>query len=507
MWTFLKTAGRAATLAILGTTVAMAQATAPAEAIDGRWDAYLTSQGTVISFRLDISGSGATLKGTLYNGFRPYDGTTSATFDDNKLVLRLDHYLTTITATLKDGKLTGNIASSRVRTAGATAPKAADTGASEPDVERLTKIESGENPSTSALFQAVRHEETDVAAPADVPQIGGSWIIPLDSPTAKGESAFRFYVEQRGADVEATILRIDGDSGTYSGTYKDGRWALSHFDGGRPGVIEVALKKDGSIEILQKGGLARNAATQDRSNHSGFGVPGELRDERLAANAGPNDLAVAPLSGRFAPKLIAYRPEVAKAKGLPEPDSYQTHTGIRDPNEVFKFKFPDDRGNIVSNEDPRFNGKVVLAVVSGTWCPPCHDEIQYLVQLDKKYRDRGLAIVAFDFEEPEQQKSLTREQALVKHYGVKYTYLIAGDKAEVWEKIPQFINLNSWPTTIFIGRDGKVKATHTGFASPAAGDFHRQLREEFESKIEKLLSEKAPQSVADAGNSPVKGGQ
>lgn len=507
MRTFLKVAGHAVTLAIFNASIALAQSANPAENIDGRWDASLTSSETVIPFRLDISGSGATLKGTLYNGFRPYDSTTSASFEDNKLVLRLDHYLTTITATLKDGKLTGNVTNARARTASAAASKPPNAGASESDVERLTKIESGENPSTSAWFQAVRHVETAVAAPADVPQVGGLWIIPLDSPTAKGENALRFYVEQGGADVEATILRIDGDSGTYSGTYKDGKWALSHFDGGRPGVIEVALTKDGSLEILQKGGLARNAAKQDRSIQSGFGVPGELRDERLAANAGPSDLAVAPLSGRFAPKLIAYRPEIAKAKGLPEPDNYQTHTGIRDPNEVFKFKFPDDRGNIVSNEDTRFKGKVVLAVVSGTWCPPCHDEIQYLVQLDKKYRDKGLAIVAFDFEEPEQQKSLTREQALVKHYGVKYTYLIAGDKAEVWEKIPQFINLNSWPTTIFIGRDGKVKATHTGFASPAAGDFHRQLREEFESKIEKLLAEKAPQNVADAGNPPVKGGQ
>jgi thiol-disulfide isomerase/thioredoxin len=161
----------------------------------------------------------------------------------------------------------------------------------------------------------------------------------------------------------------------------------------------------------------------------------------------------------------------------------------------------------VSNDDPRFKGKVVIAVVSGTWCPTCHDEIQYLVQLDRKYRDKGLAIVAFDFEEPEQQKSLAREQALVKHYGVKYTYLIAGDKSELWEKIPQFTNLNSWPTTIFIGRDGKVKATHTGFASLASGDFNRQLNEEFTSTIEKLLAERAPQNIADAGNSPVKDGQ
>jgi thiol-disulfide isomerase/thioredoxin len=132
----------------------------------------------------------------------------------------------------------------------------------------------------------------------------------------------------------------------------------------------------------------------------------------------------------------------------------------------------------------------VVAIVTGTWCPNCHDEAQFLVQLDKKYRDKGLAIVALDFEEPEQQKTLERERAFVKHYGVQYTYLIAGAPAQMWEKVPQAVNLNSWPTTIFIGRDGRVKGTHTGFASPASGDFNRQLKEEFTANIEKLLAEK-----------------
>ncbi len=65
--------------------------------------------GNVIPFRLDISGSGPTLKGTLYDGFRPYEGTTSAIFKDGKLVLNIEHYLTTISATLKDGQLVGNV--------------------------------------------------------------------------------------------------------------------------------------------------------------------------------------------------------------------------------------------------------------------------------------------------------------------------------------------------------------------------------------------------------------
>ena len=117
------------------------------------------------------------------------------------------------------------------------------------------------------------------------------------------------------------------------------------------------------------------------------------------------------------------------------------------------------------------------------------------MQLDKKYRSRGLAIVALDFEEPEQQGSLARERAFVKQYGVKYTYLIAGAPSEMGEKIPEAVNLNTWPATFFIGRDGRVKGIHSGFASPASGEFNRQLQREFTAKIERLLAEKPDSSL------------
>ena len=202
----------------------------------------------------------------------------------------------------------------------------------------------------------------------------------------------------------------------------------------------------------------------------------------MAADATPD--------GRYASTLTAYRQEVAQAEGLPAPDDVLTHTTVRDPNEKFTFKFADFDGNVISSEDPRFKNKVVLAIVTGTWCPNCHDEAQYLVQLDKKYRSKGLSIVALDFEEPEQQASQSRARAFINKYGVKYTYLNAGAPAEMWEKVPQLNHLDTWPATVFIGRDGKVAAVHSGFASPASGEFHEQLKDEFTARIEKLLAQR-----------------
>src|ERR1700748_3476018 len=110
LWT---TAALAAVL--MSGTAAMAAE--PAASVDGRWDAVLTRNGVHIPFRLDIKGDGPTLQGVFYDGFRPYDGTTSASFKDGKLVLNIEHYLTTIDATLADGKLDGTAAAQNRETA------------------------------------------------------------------------------------------------------------------------------------------------------------------------------------------------------------------------------------------------------------------------------------------------------------------------------------------------------------------------------------------------------
>ncbi len=70
--------------------------------------------------------------------------------------------------------------------------------------------------------------------------------------------------------------------------------------------------------------------------------------------------------------------------------------------------------------------------------------------------------------------------------------MIAGAPVDMWEKVPQAVNLNSWPTTFFVGRDGRVKGVHAGFAAPASGPFYSQLRDEFTGTIERLLAEDSP---------------
>ena len=429
----------ARTTCIVAAALSMVTA-ASAQSLAGRWAATVTQAGVAIPFRLDISGDGDHVTGTLYNG-EDKETTTSATIQDGKAKLNFEHYLTSITAEVKNGELEGRIVNSRRVDLGTNA--AATTP--QPGAEEAAKVGSA--------FHAVRYVAPTAASIANVPSIDGVWEIPHESP--KGEKAWRLIVQQHGADITTTILRVDGDTGALTGSWQGDKFVASHFDGARPGLFELKLLPDGTLEV--------------------------------------NNKTTGPRGG----VLIAYRPEVARAKGLPEPANYLTHTTVRDPQEVFAYSFPDINGKVVSNTDPKFRGKVVLAIVTGTWCPNCHDEAQYLVQLYAKYHDQGLEIVALDFEEPDQQSSLTRVNAFIKQYKVPYTYLIAGAPADMWDKVPQAVNLNTWPATLFIGRDGLVKATHAGFASPASGVFNAELKKEFTSNIERLLRENREQKSAE----------
>ena len=290
-------------------------------------------------------------------------------------------------------------------------------------------------------FHAVPYRAPATSA-EKAPNIAGLWDIQVASP--KGEKAWHLTVHQSGAEVSAAILRVDGDTGLLTGGYRDGQFTLSHFSGTRPSLITLALQPDGSLEVVQNGKA-----------------------------------------------LTAVRSAEARAEGLPAPDDPMRHTTMKDVNEPLRFSFPDLDGRIVSNTDARFQGKVLLVAIGGSWCPNCHDEAPYLEELYRKYRGAGLEVVDLSFEEADQLRDPTRLHAFIKQYGIEYPVLLPGEPAELNVKLPQAANLNAWPTTFFVGRDGRVRAIHTGFAGKASGELHDQMIREIEGTLRQLLGEDA----------------
>ena len=77
-----------------------------------------------------------------------------------------------------------------------------------------------------------------------------------------------------------------------------------------------------------------------------------------------------------------------------------------------------------------------------------------------------------------------------------------GEPSELQAKIPQAENLNAWPTTFFLGRDGKVHAIHAGFAAKASGEYNAELKRDVTGTVERAALGKRgrfPLDVHSAG--------
>lgn len=408
---------RTKSLGFLAVSLLATNLPAIGQSMGGLWDATVVVNDIAVPFRIEIATKGTDASSYFFNGDEKVNPSTGGSFRDGNLRLEFASYATQLAATLKDGALTGAYVI---------------------------------NSANSYPFHAEPHHSlSQLAAGPDVPNIGGSWEIQVKSP--KGESAWRLLVNQSGASISAAILRVDGDTGTLSGSYKDGKFLLSHFTGERPFYVEVTLLPDQTLKL---------------------------------------DV----LSSHDKQTLVALRPEVARLKGLAPPDDPLQHTKLKDPNEPLHFSFPDLNGKVVSDRDIRFRGKVVLVNVTGSWCPNCHDEAPFLEDLYRKYHAQGLEVVALDFEPPDQLKDPARARAFIQRYGIEYVYLIAGEPGRLNEKMPQALNLDAWPTTFFVGRDGLVREIHTGFTSRASGELDSELKAEITNSVTHLLAEKTQAS-------------
>lgn len=151
----------------------------------------------------------------------------------------------------------------------------------------------------------------------------------------------------------------------------------------------------------------------------------------------------------------------------------------KDRHEAPDFALKDSDGKTVHLTD--YRGKVVMLDFWATWCPPCKIEIPWMIDLERKNKDRGFEVlgVSMDDEGWEVVKPFMREA------GMNYRVVIGNDTtAEMYG------NVESLPETFLIDREGKIAAIHIGLAS----------RKIFEDEVAQLLD-----SSKNAGLVPAAG--
>ena len=295
-------------------------------------------------------------------------------------------------------------------------------------------------PFKAELGKAWRFNEQQLTDNAD---FAGRWSVTFTDDKGKTSPGVAEFAQSFGA-VTGTVLTPTGDHRFLAGEARGDELMLSRFDGAQAHLYRAKLNERGELV--------------------GEHWSGKFGHDRFVAVRNPDA----------------------------ELDTSSVATGLKDPAVSLEFTFPDLDGQPVSFSDPRFKGKVVIVALAGSWCPNCHDEAAFLVELYKKYRAQGLEIVSLMFEHFDDFKQAAEAtRRFRKDAGIDYTTLIAGisDKDEAAKALPQLTGVFAFPTTIFVDRNGVVRKIHAGFTGPATGLHYEQLRQEFTTVVEGLLAE------------------
>ena len=117
-----------------------------------------------------------------------------------------------------------------------------------------------------------------------------------------------------------------------------------------------------------------------------------------------------------------------------------------------------------------YRGKVIFVNFWATWCDPCRGEIPELIELRKKYNDKGFEIlgVAMDDEgKPVVEKFVEKERFDVNGAKLAMDYPILIGKEDAADKFLGGIGgIVGLPTSVLISRDGKRVKTIIGPIDP-----------------------------------------
>ena len=89
------------------------------------------------------------------------------------------------------------------------------------------------------------------------------------------------------------------------------------------------------------------------------------------------------------------------------------------------------------------------------------------------------------------QRHMRKKQlrAFTKKARIPYKVFLAGkaSKKEASQRFSMLNGISSFPTTLFVNRQGEIIHVHTGFNGPATGKVFEEYKKETESLIEAAL--------------------
>ena len=271
--------------------------------------------------------------------------------------------------------------------------------------------------------------------------IGGKWEVSF-SPGTKDQSMAIGMFDQKNNALTGTFITETGDYRFLQGNIKNDSLFLSGFDGSHAFLFKGVNKNDSIYGMFFSGNHYQEPWIAIKNNNF----------------------------------LLS--------------DPYSITTLIED--KEISFCFPNLDSVLVSYPSSKYENKMVIIQIIGSWCPNCLDETSYLTTLYNKYNEQGLEIISLAYEIPELfiEKCIGVKK-LKQHFNAKHDFLIAGDanKKEVERSLPFLKNMASFPTTIFIDKSGIVRKIHSGFYGPSTGPYYVQYKNETELLIKQMIND------------------
>lgn len=274
----------------------------------------------------------------------------------------------------------------------------------------------------------------------DSESISGKWQVQF-SPNTSDEYPAIGKFKQKQEKITGTFLTETGDYRFLKGAIHNKKVKLTSFDGAHVFLFTAHLEND------------------------------TLKGEFLSGN-------------HWKTNWIGFRNETFQ---LEDPDSL-TYM-VKDTFE-FNFKTVNDKAYIFPNES--LKGKVVIVQILGTWCPNCLDETQFYKDLYDQFHSYGLEIIGVAYETPETFKEqVNRINRYRKNKDIPYPILVGGKSSKLAssEDFDMLNEVISFPTSIFINKDGEVVKIHTGFNGPGTDEIYKAYIKETTEFINRLLRE------------------
>ncbi|MDC9721767.1 MAG: TlpA disulfide reductase family protein [Urechidicola sp.] len=291
-------------------------------------------------------------------------------------------------------------------------------------------------------FKATYGKKDRIDNPTTSTNFDGTWSFNFEGDDDNNKKVALFKADNNL--LKGSILCKTGDYRFLEGTSTDKNFTLYAFDGNHLYIFKAELENDSIFKGEYWSGKTGNK------------------------------------------KFTAIKDENAE---LPDANSL---TYLKDGYDGMEFSFPGLDGKQISLTDEKYQDKVVVLQLFGTWCPNCMDETKFLTKWYDDNKNRGVEIIGLAYEVKDDfNYAKTRVQKMKDKYNIGYDFVIAGtsERGNAAESLPMLNHVMSFPTAIVIDKKGKVRNIHTGFSGPATGDYYLDYVQEFNVLMDELLAE------------------